>query len=1124
MNQRTTTTEPPSHASRPFFATGVARATPFFSPSPPIVAAQAEVDEENQASVDVGPELVVQAKLTMAAPDDPHEREADVMAELAVQQMSTGEPSGARATSAPRPDDESGDWLQGKAAGAMDVPDAVARSLQGGAGGGHAIQSSLREEMESVFQTDFSTVRVHVGADAERLNDDLHARAFTHGRDIYFNSGEYHPESSQGRLLLAHELTHVVQQGMAQTSTGQLHRQPKPKDDTTFVPYQIHVGNELNSEQFKALAMQQIFGAQIPNLRWSRIRTLYDPKDSPFTLNVSATLLRNLRSDAQGRRGFSVDSDGLITGAKDRARTFGTSLPSDGRTALMNEINRRFSEAIGDMTNTKIRQGEVGKATLWNIIRDEVLFQSDYIANLPPAVKELIRVSTDGKVLTLADYDKLFSIAKKIERLPPGQVSDYASKVRESTTDLNVFDASLEKYLAEMAEREKQRVAREETTTKLAGLEEIYKKYRLYKSLATSSAISGAVGMSGAGMAGGGGLVTANESIKLLNELNTDLKRFNFSGVDDFEAYIKKFTAQFELESAAIAKDLLAKYAGKLYRESERYRDPVEVDKQFQSLSGYRQSFAEFETNAAISNDYKTKSEAGRVPGQWQIRPDVTQEEAKVAYDKAVVAKTDAQNQFKSFSARNPVFNEEGMADDRKIDKVALAKADSSGFAAMISQQIKKRLKEIDDARDSIDAKSELIYKMDKLLPMFYVQQSIKPDSIFDMIIQDKMREDAIVRIATGIALAVVAIALSVISFGTATPAIIAAGAGIAGAALGTYSAYEAIQEYSEEKDLAAVGFASDPSLVWVVLAIVGAGLDIAAAVKALKVLGPAAKLYNASGDIAEFTKTVRALERAGELEAKIARAAERAAQSRKGLSESFTEFLKVVSGKAYSFPGPLADPDVYKALVKLAWNAVKTGGYDVIKFLEEIKLKYSQAKLAALTPEELGKVKQAWADAKALEVAEQANVGKYTTKIEWGIHKALEARPHPTIEGAFWGKRIRQSNPRVDAYELKINPNNESLYLPMGDGTFAQLENIVGDTIVQDGKLVMAARSQYHVADLPSFAKDSVLKEARRQVTAASRIGARVEWLVSEARAESQLRQLFTDKGVAVTVRLLPE
>jgi hypothetical protein len=71
--------------------------------------------------------------------------------------------------------------------------------------------------MEPRFGADFSGVRVHSGGEAAALNHDFKAQAFTRQRDIYFGSGKYNPESSTGQRLLAHELTHVVQQSQSTT-------------------------------------------------------------------------------------------------------------------------------------------------------------------------------------------------------------------------------------------------------------------------------------------------------------------------------------------------------------------------------------------------------------------------------------------------------------------------------------------------------------------------------------------------------------------------------------------------------------------------------------------------------------------------------------------------------------------------------------------------------------------------------------------------------------------------------------------------------------------------------------------------------------------------------------------
>jgi hypothetical protein len=79
--------------------------------------------------------------------------------------------------------------------------------------------------MESAFGESFGDVRVHTGGEAERMNEELGARAVTRGRDVYFDRGEYDPATAEGRELLAHELAHVVQQsGEASRAAGSVNQ------------------------------------------------------------------------------------------------------------------------------------------------------------------------------------------------------------------------------------------------------------------------------------------------------------------------------------------------------------------------------------------------------------------------------------------------------------------------------------------------------------------------------------------------------------------------------------------------------------------------------------------------------------------------------------------------------------------------------------------------------------------------------------------------------------------------------------------------------------------------------------------------------------------------------------
>lgn len=78
--------------------------------------------------------------------------------------------------------------------------------------GGQPLPEADRSFMEKRFGVDFSGVRIHTDGNAVQMNRGLNAEAFTYGRDIYFGAGGYSPGTSSGKRLLAHELTHVVQQ------------------------------------------------------------------------------------------------------------------------------------------------------------------------------------------------------------------------------------------------------------------------------------------------------------------------------------------------------------------------------------------------------------------------------------------------------------------------------------------------------------------------------------------------------------------------------------------------------------------------------------------------------------------------------------------------------------------------------------------------------------------------------------------------------------------------------------------------------------------------------------------------------------------------------------------------
>jgi outer membrane protein OmpA-like peptidoglycan-associated protein len=169
---------------------------------------------------------LLQRKLAVGDANDPLEREADRVADQALRMTAPAVSIGA----APQVsrmcaacEEEEKKKLQTKRAGPStsvgEAPPIVHEALREP---GAPLDAATRAYFEPRFGRDFSGVRVHTGAKAEESAQAVNALAYTVGRDVVFGAGRYAPAASDGRRLLAHELTHVTQQGACGVSTGSL--------------------------------------------------------------------------------------------------------------------------------------------------------------------------------------------------------------------------------------------------------------------------------------------------------------------------------------------------------------------------------------------------------------------------------------------------------------------------------------------------------------------------------------------------------------------------------------------------------------------------------------------------------------------------------------------------------------------------------------------------------------------------------------------------------------------------------------------------------------------------------------------------------------------------------------
>ena len=150
----------------------------------------------------------LQRKLSIGASNDPLEHEADRVAD----QVMSMQPNATVNKAPVRIQRYSGQTNQGEGLAPASVDHVLSSA-------GRPLEPTLRNDMEQRFGHDFSHVRVHTGGTAEQSAREVNANAYTVGNSVVFGAGKYAPQTQSGKRLLAHELTHVVQQEASPSSS-----------------------------------------------------------------------------------------------------------------------------------------------------------------------------------------------------------------------------------------------------------------------------------------------------------------------------------------------------------------------------------------------------------------------------------------------------------------------------------------------------------------------------------------------------------------------------------------------------------------------------------------------------------------------------------------------------------------------------------------------------------------------------------------------------------------------------------------------------------------------------------------------------------------------------------------
>jgi len=788
---------------------------------------------------------------------------------------------------------------------------------------------------------DFSGVRVHSDAAAARSAREINARAYTVGEHIVFGERHYEPHTAAGQQLLAHELTHVVQQisgrspQRLQAAPGPA--SPVPKSEPRTIRFRIKVDRELKEDEFVYEFVRQFYSctteaevrAKLP--LWSM-----DPK-------------RGTRP-GEVKQGFAIANVTL------QNQTDFESLDAKDKQVINEKTDRRFWDKTGYKPGQKLGTSAEDRkmGDVWMGERNAVLTEDKQrkdIEALPDDVRKIIL--TDGVEVSALDpekYTQLLRIAKKLSSVPPAARSDYLMRVNADTTSLDALEESVDRYLQFRTEREQQRESHEAAAKPLLGADAVYKRYRFYKRFVEHSVDKLSTDASKEEKQLAQSIEDAHREA-LLNEL----KRKDFNSIEEFGATVEAYRIAFRTQAVDIALDVLTYCEHMLYQERKKLQQGGGAG----IAKGVAGTQAKNLYEAARTDESTAKTlQFGREPKEMGVNKLIREVQQRAASERA-----EGEAAVIRGSGNDPLVAERGT------DREKLAGLDEASTQTYLTQTLEKRTAETRTAREELTTDPDRVFKLPDLIAATGQLQGIGEQTIYGQIIQDYIDDEKAKHLLSEIAMGALALALALL---VPVGGWIAAAALVAGAGLSTYQAYGAYKEYEEQERNYNLHFLSEePSLVWVGVAIAAAALDIgvaastvvkesAAALATLK--GPLLEFSRESGDVAKLVSKIEAAEG---LQTKVKAALVREAEASDAARAAWRESaggamrLNVVAG--------LLDPSTVRQVFRALYYSVRKGITSLTRLAADAKFLEIAGDLTRMSGAERAELETAFGEVKQL-------------------------------------------------------------------------------------------------------------------------------------------------------------
>ncbi|MCP3986250.1 MAG: DUF4157 domain-containing protein [bacterium] len=773
------------------------------------------------------------------------------------------------------------------------------------------LPEDVRRPLSKQLRRPLEHIKVHADANANAVSLALGAQAWAYGDHIGFTASAWNQGGADGRQRIAHEAVHTLQQ---QGGPAVLAFDDPPRGVSFY--FSVRVDREMGAEALLVEVIRQ----------YSDLETNEEAE--------AAIAARNWHWSGDGqtveaedvRRGYilvrlqDLSLTALTPEERSAARSVVGGLDESERQSLYDEVDRRFweqthyqpGERLGDSADDR------RMAEHWLVVRDNLVRARQSILDLPEHVRALLFDPEATRRLSPADYDVALRVGLTLAAMSVTELADWASRTNAVTDDWATFEASVQAYLEQEATRREEQLDLGQRSAALFGREELYALTKLVDSTAD---LAGLPSYDEAGIMDRDVVRAESELPELRSQLQLALNQNGFANRAEFEAAIKAWRAGFERETVRISDVMLDRLDHMLFEQQRRYGDDAEATGLTAAVarSGAPSDFATAARHgeAAIWRPLHAMDEGG-FGGSARER-----QIAEAAAASAAAERT-GRAAIGSLAGEHPLVAFDGFPVRR------LARASEGSVQGIMLEFISDQRAAVEDTRSEIHGDSDFIYRLDQLLAASMAEQGITTDSIFGQIISDHISDRGLVALLAGIAVAVVAIALTIVSLGTAGP--IAIGAGAAAFGLSAWQAWDAFTDYLRESDAHDARLLSeDPSIAWVVLAIAGAAVDMGGVLAAVRALRPAVVAFNEFGDLAAFRE---ALEAASGVETRVLRAIERGAEAEAAFQVQ-VRAIGAMGSRANDVLGVVAEGS-YRLMV-MAWHLGRRGFWRFEQYLAEL-------------------------------------------------------------------------------------------------------------------------------------------------------------------------------------------